>query len=147
MDCRICRCGCCNRSLSRPEPPHWLSVSSRRCSPRRPLSWLCRSRSQRSRHRRRPLGPIGAPRPGLAKARAELSTGVVTLLNARADLVAYGAAPQHLAELTALDAGLTRIARSSALAAGVGAGLAVVCAGGAVWGALPLARRRYVMAR
>ena len=74
----------------------------------------------------------------LAKARAELSTGVVTLLNARADLVAYGAAPQHLAELTALDAGLTRIARSSALAAGVGAGLAVVCAGAAVWGALSL---------
>ncbi len=74
----------------------------------------------------------------LAKARAELSAGVVTLLNARADLVAYGAAPQHLAELTALDAGLTRIARSSALAAGVGAGLAVVCAGGAVWGALSL---------
>ncbi len=74
----------------------------------------------------------------LAEARAELSAGVVTLLNGRADLVAYGAAPQHLAELTALDAGLTRIARSSALAAGVGAGLAVVCAGGAVWGALSL---------
>ena len=35
----------------------------------------------------------------LATARAELSTSVVTLLNARADLVAYGAAPQHLAEL------------------------------------------------
>ncbi len=34
--------------------------------------------------------------------------------------------------------GLTRIARSSALAAGVGAGLAVVCAGAAVWGALSL---------
>ena len=57
----------------------------------------------------------------LATVRAELSTGVVTLLNARADLVAYGAAPQHLAELSALDARLTRIARSSALAAGVGA--------------------------
>ena len=54
------------------------------------------------------------------------------------DLVAYGAAPQHLAELTALDAGLTRIARSSALAAGVGAGLAVICACGAVWAALSL---------
>ena len=40
-----------NRSLSRPELPHWLSVSSRPCSPRRPLSWLYRSRSQRSRHR------------------------------------------------------------------------------------------------
>ncbi len=74
----------------------------------------------------------------LATARAELSTSVVTLLNARADLVAYGAAWQHLAQLRALDAGLTRIARSSALAAGVGAGLAVVCAGGAVWGALAL---------
>ena len=35
----------------------------------------------------------------LAKARAELSTSVVTLLNARADLVAYGAAQQQLAEL------------------------------------------------
>ena len=74
----------------------------------------------------------------LATARAELSTSVVTLLNARADLVAYGAASQHLAQLKALDAGLTRIARSSALAVGVGAGLAVVCAGGAVWGALAL---------
>ena len=74
----------------------------------------------------------------LATARAELSTSVVTLLNARADLVAYGAAAQHLAQLRALDTGLTRIARSSALAAGVGAGLAVVCAGGAVWGALAL---------
>ena len=74
----------------------------------------------------------------LAPVRAELSTGVVTLLNARADLVAYGAAPQHLAELRAVDARLTQIARSSALAAGVGAGLAVVCAGGAVWGALAL---------
>ena len=74
----------------------------------------------------------------LAKARAELSTSVVTLLNARADLVAYGAAQQQLAELQAVDARLTRIARSSALAAGVGAGLAAVCAGGAVWGALAL---------
>ena len=74
----------------------------------------------------------------LAAVRAELSTGVLTLLNARADLVADGAAPQHLAELTALDARLTRIARSSALAAGVGAALAVFCAGGAVWGALAL---------
>jgi thiol reductant ABC exporter CydC subunit len=74
----------------------------------------------------------------LAVARAELSAGVVTLLTARPDLVAYGAAPQHMAELTSLDAGLTRIARSSALAAGVGAGLAVVCAGAAVWGALSL---------
>ena len=82
----------------------------------------------------------------LATARAELSTSVVTLLNARADLVAYGAAWQHLAQLRALDAGLTRIARSSALAAGVGAGLAVVCAGGAVWGALALGTRRYVPA-
>ena len=74
----------------------------------------------------------------LATGRAELSANVVTVLNARADLVAYGAAAQHLAELTALDARLTRIARSSALAAGVGAGLAVICAGGAVWGALAL---------
>ncbi len=74
----------------------------------------------------------------LAKARAELSTSVVTLLNARVDLVAYGAAQQQLAELQAFDARLTRIARSSALAAGVGAGLAAVCAGGAVWGALAL---------
>jgi thiol reductant ABC exporter CydC subunit len=74
----------------------------------------------------------------LASARAELSTSVVTLLNARADLVAYDAASQHLAQLRALDAGLTRIARSAALAAGAGAALAVICAGGAVWGALAL---------
>src|SRR6185312_14248964 len=60
----------------------------------------------------------------LATVRAELSTSVVTLLNARADLVAYGAAPQHLAELRDLDARLTRIARSSALAPGAGPGRA-----------------------
>jgi ABC-type transport system involved in cytochrome bd biosynthesis fused ATPase/permease subunit len=74
----------------------------------------------------------------LAAARAELTTNVVTLLNARVDLVAYGAASQHLAELRTLDAKLTRIARSSALAAGVGTGLGVMCAGAAVWGALAL---------
>ena len=74
----------------------------------------------------------------LARARAELSGGVVTLLNGRDEIVAYGAAPHHLAELRARDASLTQIARSSALAAGVGAALAVVCAGGAVWGALSL---------
>ncbi|HVQ49177.1 MAG TPA: thiol reductant ABC exporter subunit CydC [Mycobacterium sp.] len=74
----------------------------------------------------------------LATVRSELSTGVVTLLNARADLVAYGATPQFLGELRAIDTRLTRIARSSALATGVGAGLTVVCAGGAVWGGLAL---------
>ena len=78
--------------------------------------------------------------------RAELSTSVVTLLNARADLVAYGAAPQHLAELRALDYRLTRIARSSAMAAGVGARPSSVP--GARCGARsPLAHPPYALAR
>jgi ABC-type transport system involved in cytochrome bd biosynthesis fused ATPase/permease subunit len=73
-----------------------------------------------------------------ADARADLTASVVTLLRSRPELVAYGAAPQHLDQFDAHDAALTRIARRAAIAAGFGAGIWALCAGGAVWAALAL---------
>ena len=72
----------------------------------------------------------------LAGARADLTADVVELLRAAPELVAYGAAADRLAGIDARDAELTRIARASAAATGLGAGLAALCAGLAVWGAL-----------
>jgi thiol reductant ABC exporter CydC subunit len=73
-----------------------------------------------------------------ADARADLTASVVTLLRSRPELVAYGAAPQHLDQFDAHDAALTRIARRAAIASGFGAGIWALCAGGAVWAALAL---------
>jgi thiol reductant ABC exporter CydC subunit len=73
-----------------------------------------------------------------AEARADLTASVVTLLRSRPELVAYGAAPQHLDEVDAHDATLTRIARRAAIATGFGAGIWALCAGGAVWAGLAL---------
>jgi len=72
----------------------------------------------------------------LAGARAALAADVVGLLRAQPDLIAYGAAEAHLTRVEDADAELTRIARRSAAAAGLGAGLAALCGGLAVWGAL-----------
>ncbi len=72
----------------------------------------------------------------MAGARAELATGVVELLRAQPELVAYGAAADRLAGIEARDAELTRLARASAAATGLAAGLAALCAGLAVWGSL-----------
>ena len=75
----------------------------------------------------------------LAGARAELASGVVELLRAQPDLVAYGAAADRLAGIQARDAELTRLARTSASATGLAAGLAALCGGLAVWGSLAVA--------
>ena len=72
----------------------------------------------------------------LAGARAELSCEVVDLLRALPDLVAFGAADHHLARIDTRDRELTRIARRSATATGLGAGLTALCSGLAVWGCL-----------
>jgi ABC-type transport system involved in cytochrome bd biosynthesis fused ATPase/permease subunit len=72
----------------------------------------------------------------LAGARAELAAGVVELLRAQPDLVAYGAAGQRLAAIEARDAELTRLARTTAAASGLAAGLAALCGGLAAWGSL-----------
>jgi thiol reductant ABC exporter CydC subunit len=74
----------------------------------------------------------------LASARAELAHSVVDLLQGAPDLVAYGAAGDQLARTSAADADLTRSATASARTSGVGAGLAALLAGGAVWGAAVL---------
>jgi thiol reductant ABC exporter CydC subunit len=73
-----------------------------------------------------------------AEARADLTASVVTLTRSRHELVAYGAAPQHLDQFDAHDTTLTRIARRAAIATGFGAGIWALCAGGAVWAALAL---------
>ena len=117
--------------------------SAGRCDGRHVAPLVCGRSGHRARDRssRGSCGDLvgqSASRSPPGSTAAELAANVVTVLNARADLVAYGAAAEHLAQLRALDARLTGIARSSALAAGVGAGLAVLCAGGAVWGALAL---------
>ena len=75
----------------------------------------------------------------LAGVRAGLTTEVVALLRAQPDLVAFGAARTHLDRINARDADLTRIARRSATATGLGAGFAALCSGLAVWGSLVLA--------
>ena len=72
----------------------------------------------------------------LASARAELAAGVVELLRAQPELVAYGATADRLAATEARDAELTRLARSAAVATGLAAGLAALCGGLAVWGSL-----------
>jgi thiol reductant ABC exporter CydC subunit len=72
----------------------------------------------------------------MAGARATLTSRVVELVRAQPDLIAYAAAGRHLAAIQDTDAELTRVARRSAAAAGLGAGLAALCGGLAVWGAL-----------
>ncbi len=75
----------------------------------------------------------------LAGARADLAGDVVALLRAAPDLIAFGAASAHLDRIDVRDDELTRIARRSAIAAGLGAGLAALCSGLAVWGSLTVA--------
>jgi thiol reductant ABC exporter CydC subunit len=72
----------------------------------------------------------------LAGARAELTGDVVALLRAAPDLIAFDAAAAQLDRIDARDGELTRIARRDAAATGLGAGLAGLCSGMAVWGSL-----------
>jgi thiol reductant ABC exporter CydC subunit len=71
-----------------------------------------------------------------AAARGELTASVVDLLEGAPELIANGAAEEHLRRTLATDAELTRIARSRARTAGVGQGLTTLCSGLAMWGAL-----------
>jgi thiol reductant ABC exporter CydC subunit len=68
----------------------------------------------------------------LAPARAALASAVVDLLRGAPDLIAAGAVPSELDRLDELDAELTRIARRSAWAAGLGSGVAALAAGASV---------------
>jgi thiol reductant ABC exporter CydC subunit len=74
----------------------------------------------------------------LAGTRAALSAAVVDLLRGAPDLLAMNAAGRRLAEVDALDAELTAIARRSAWATGLGSGLASLAVGAAVWGSAVL---------
>ncbi len=68
----------------------------------------------------------------------ELTSGVVDLLHGAPELVACGAAEARLAELDELDRRLVRAHRRTAIGAGLGAALASLAAGAAVWLALVL---------
>ncbi|HEX5900091.1 MAG TPA: thiol reductant ABC exporter subunit CydC [Solirubrobacteraceae bacterium] len=83
------------------------------------------------------LGRRGGRRQ--AAARGELSAGLVEILRAAPELVAYGGAAQAQARLRAADGTLVRLARRDALVGGLadGAGLAVV--GATVAGVLAVA--------
>ncbi len=71
-----------------------------------------------------------------AAARGELTASVVELIEGAPELVANGAAGEHLRRTLASDAELTAIARAGARTAGVGQGLTTLCSGLAMWGAL-----------
>jgi ATP-binding cassette, subfamily C, bacterial CydCD len=71
-----------------------------------------------------------------APARGELSAAVVDLLEGAPELAVNGALDDQLAKIEAADAELTQIARAGARTAGVGQGLATLCCGLAMWGAL-----------
>jgi len=73
-----------------------------------------------------------------APARGELGAAVTDLLGGAAELHAYGAVEAGLARTRAADAELTRLARRSASAAGLGTGLGSAVAGLTLWGVLLL---------
>jgi thiol reductant ABC exporter CydC subunit len=73
-----------------------------------------------------------------ATARAELTYGVVDLIEGAPELIVSGAAPEQLERALAADASLTRVAAATARTAGVGQGLTSLCSGLAMWGALLL---------
>jgi thiol reductant ABC exporter CydC subunit len=72
----------------------------------------------------------------IAPARGALAGEIIDTLSGTADLLANGAARPRLARVDELDAELTRAARSSASALGLGAGLSSLATGAAVVGAL-----------
>jgi len=71
-----------------------------------------------------------------ARARAELSSSVLDLVEGAPELVVNGAASYQLARARAADGEVMRIARAGARTAGVGQGLTTLCSGLAMWGAL-----------
>jgi len=73
-----------------------------------------------------------------APARGELGAAVTDLLGGAAELHAYGAVEAGLARTRAADTELTRLARRSASASGLGTGLGSAVAGLTLWGVLLL---------
>jgi ABC-type transport system involved in cytochrome bd biosynthesis fused ATPase/permease subunit len=73
-----------------------------------------------------------------APARGELGAAVTDLLGGAAELHAFGAMEAGLARTRAADAELTRLARRSASASGLGAGLGAAASGLTLWGVLLL---------
>jgi ATP-binding cassette, subfamily C, bacterial CydC len=73
-----------------------------------------------------------------APARGELGATVTDLLSGAAELHAFGAVEAGLARVRAADAELTRLARRSASASGLGTGLSAATAGLTLWGVLLL---------
>jgi ATP-binding cassette, subfamily C, bacterial CydC len=73
-----------------------------------------------------------------ASARGELGAAVTDLLGGAAELHAFGAVEAGLARARAADAELTGLARRSASASGLGAGLGTAAAGLTLWGVLLL---------
>ena len=74
----------------------------------------------------------------IAPARGELGATLSDLLSGAADLHAFGADEDALSAVVASDATLTGLARRSAAAAGLGAGLMTAVTGLTVWGVLLL---------
>ncbi|MGD0066366.1 MAG: thiol reductant ABC exporter subunit CydC [Streptosporangiaceae bacterium] len=73
-----------------------------------------------------------------APARGELGAAVTDLLGGAAELHAFGAVEAGLARTRGADAELTRLARRSASASGLGTGLGSAAAGLTLWGVLLL---------
>jgi ATP-binding cassette, subfamily C, bacterial CydC len=73
-----------------------------------------------------------------APARGRLAATVTDLLDGAADLHAYGAADTALARADAADAELTRLARRTATASGLGTGLMTMVSGLTLWAVLLL---------
>ena len=73
-----------------------------------------------------------------APARSELGAAVTDLLNGAAELHAFGAVEAGLDRARAADAELTGLARRSAAASGLGAGLGTAASGLTLWGVLLL---------
>jgi ATP-binding cassette, subfamily C, bacterial CydC len=71
-------------------------------------------------------------------ARGQLAATIANMLAGSADLHAFGAEHDALNRACAADAELTGLARRSACAAGIGAGLGVLTAGLTLWGVLVL---------
>jgi thiol reductant ABC exporter CydC subunit len=74
----------------------------------------------------------------LAAARGELTARAGDIIGGAAELVAFGADGQALAEFDAADARLTRLARRSAVATALGSGLSTFVVGATVWAMLLL---------
>ncbi|TDB86842.1 thiol reductant ABC exporter subunit CydC [Actinomadura sp. KC216] len=85
--------------------------------------WLSAAMARRAEHRTTDL-------------RADLTTHVVDTLQGAPELIAYGAAPAHLATASQLDRDFTRASARSAATAGLGAAISALAGGLAVWGSL-----------